>query len=65
MDVFWDNPIHLWLFEVSGLRVRLHAVICCVRFIFWHMRNTADATIRLVQVVILDATYSRVFTQLL
>ncbi len=29
-----------------GLKVRLHAAICRPRFVFWRMRNAADATIR-------------------
>ena len=30
----------------QALKVRLHAEICREQFVFWCMRNTADATIR-------------------
>ena len=28
------------------IKVRLHVTICQLRFVFWRMRNTADATFR-------------------
>ena len=30
----------------ARVKIRLHAAICQVRFVFWRMRNTVDATIR-------------------
>ena len=34
------------LHTAQSIKVRLHAAICRLRFIFWRMRNTADAIIQ-------------------
>ncbi len=34
------------MISLLKLKVRLHVTICQLRFVFWRMRNTADATFR-------------------
>jgi hypothetical protein len=50
----------------ASLKLRLHAEICRARFVFWRMKNTADAIIRLRShyTVIWNATLSCVFARL-
>ena len=54
IPAFMQNPSDKLNSFYYVILLRLHAAICRVRFVFWRMRNTSDATIRhrLVQVVI-------------